>query len=161
MKLWGGFRQVKPTWNSFKKAGVDQEKCKDYCVKRGKLISHEQNGLVWVVKLKWATDQSEDSLANQRVLKLGLALDHSEVVSTHERVSRLGWAIYWPMRGRFSQWEAIQLDLLFAAHQHLPGWPPSEANERVLSPWPIRRCFNNDRVVRLGWAMSYNISMIS
>ena len=28
------------------------------------------------------------------------------IILTNERILRLEWAIYWPIRGRFSQWEA-------------------------------------------------------
>ena len=69
----------------------------------------------------------------------------SEYYLANESLVRLGWPI------------GLELGFLFAAHQHLPGRLPSEANERVLKlGWTFDQpqdVLTNERVVSLGWAI--------
>ena len=110
-------------------------------------------------------------LTNQRTVKPmrgswnGMSSWLSEDALTNEMVLRLGWDFYGPIRGRFSQWEPFELDLLFAANQYLSGWPPSEANERVLKlGWALGQSedgLTNERVVRPGWALDQSVDSLT
>ena len=68
----------------------------------------------WVVRLGWGIDQSEDSLANEKVQNVWIRILFSKWESSKTRMTDWPWT-------RF-----------LVAHQHLPGRLPSEANERVL-----------------------------
>ena len=46
-----------------------------------------------MVRIEWAIDQSEGSLANKRVVRLEMAVDQSEGGLANKRVVRLGRAI--------------------------------------------------------------------